>query len=232
MSERLEHLREFYRILGRLETAVGSPRCLGQSSGWDRWPSRGVYFFFEDGEHRTHSGAGPRVVRVGTHGLSANTKSTLWGRLVQHRGRSTSGLGNHRASIFRYLVGTALLNQAESDLRSWGEGSKADKGTRASERDIEVKVSAVIGAMHVLWLPLDDEPGPSSLRGYVERNAISLLSNFNRVPIDPPSPSWLGGFCTRDKVSKSGLWNQNHVTENLDQAFIEVLGRLVSSLKM
>jgi hypothetical protein len=38
-----------------------------------------------------------------------------------------------------------------------------------------------------LWLSVDDEPGPQSLRGCIERNAIALLSNYGKLPIDPPS---------------------------------------------
>jgi hypothetical protein len=41
------------------------------------------------------------------------------------------------------------------------------------------KVSEVIGKMSFLWLPIGDEPGPNSQRGYIERNVIALLSNAN-----------------------------------------------------
>jgi hypothetical protein len=70
--------------------------------------NRGVYFFFEGGELRSQSGSGGLVVRIGTHAVSVGSKSTLWGRLAQHRG-SLSGNGNHRGSIFRLWVGSALL---------------------------------------------------------------------------------------------------------------------------
>ena len=84
------------------------------------WPRRGVYFFFENGEPRSGTGAGPRVVRVGAHGLKNGARSTLWGRLSQHRGSSRSGLGNHRGSIFRLLVGVALANRNNIRSRSRG----------------------------------------------------------------------------------------------------------------
>ena len=32
--------------------------------------------------------------------------------------------------------------------------------------------------MPFLWLEVPDPPGPDSLRGYIERNAIVLLSNY------------------------------------------------------
>jgi hypothetical protein len=40
--------------------------------------------------------------------------------------------------------------------------------------------------MPFLWIAIDDEPGAKSLRGYVERNAIALLSNFEKEPLDAP----------------------------------------------
>jgi hypothetical protein len=48
-------------------------------------------------------------------------------------------------------------------------------------------VSEVIGKMSFLWLPVRDEPGPNSQRGYIERNVIALLSNDGKEPLDPPS---------------------------------------------
>ena len=85
--------------------------------------------------------------------------------------------------------------------------------------------------MRVLWLAIEDEPGAESLRGYVERNAIALLSNFTGEVIDPPSKDWLGLSCNRERVRKSCLWNSNHVDERYDPAFLETMERLVSSVK-
>jgi hypothetical protein len=67
-----------------------------------------VYFFFEDGEVRADGGL--RLVRVGTHALTATSKATLWGRLRQNRGQvggRSPGGGNHRGSVFRRHVGAA-----------------------------------------------------------------------------------------------------------------------------
>lgn len=66
---RLHDLRRFYSILHALKVRVGGCRQLDTCSGRMSWPSRGVYFFFEQGEVRTESGSGQRVVRVGTHAL-------------------------------------------------------------------------------------------------------------------------------------------------------------------
>ena len=66
--ERRAHITSFYALLDELTARTGGLQFL-QSPAARQWPKRGVYFFFEPGEVRTDSGAGPRVVRVGTHGL-------------------------------------------------------------------------------------------------------------------------------------------------------------------
>ena len=59
----------------------------------------------------------------------------------------------------------------------------------------------------------------------VERNAIALLSNLAKPPLDPPSGNWRGIACDRGKgrVRDSALWNQNHVDEAYNAAFLDVL---------
>ncbi len=91
-----------------------------------------------------------------------------------------------------------------------------------------MQVSDRIGEMPFLWLAIDDHPGPESLRGYIERNAIGLLSNFNQESLDPPSDTWLGRDSGRERVRRSGLWNNNHVDERYDALFLEQLERLVN----
>jgi hypothetical protein len=51
------------------------------------WPQRGVYFFTEEGERRHDTGEGLRIVRIGPHALKKGSRTTLWDRLSQHRGR-------------------------------------------------------------------------------------------------------------------------------------------------
>ncbi|WP_217898206.1 hypothetical protein [Zobellella denitrificans] len=100
------------------------------------------------------------------------------------------------------------------------------------ELEYEKRVSAVIGTMPFLWLDVDDESGPPNLRSFVERNAIALLSNYNKATLDSPSPEWLGRFSGRPKVRLSGLWNQNHVDEPYDPGFLDVLNHLVSQMDL
>jgi hypothetical protein len=224
---RLDDVAKFYAICGRLQEVIGGHRLLSSCGGRLLWPQRGVYFFMEEGEERSNSGSGPRIVRVGTHALKAGSSTTLWIRLSQHKGQEKSGRGNHRGSIFRLIVGTAL--NADETCPTWGQGNTADKNVRAAEAALEERVSRVIGAMRFTWIAIDDQPGPASMRGYIERNAIALLSNYGKPPIDPPSPGWLGHKCNREKVRASGLWNQNHVDEPYDPAFLTTFERLVES---
>ena len=84
--------------------------------------------------------------------------------------------------------------------------------------------------MSVVVLPVEDEPGPKSLRGFIERNAIALLSGYVEACIDPPSMDWLGFHSTRERVRRSGLWNSNHVEETPDPAFHATLRDLIAEV--
>ena len=93
----------------------------------------------------------------------------------------------------------------------------------AAEVPIEAFVSEYLGQLYFLWLPIDDEPGLDTLRRYIERNAIALTSGLLELMIDPPSPSCLGLRSGRDKVRRSGLWNQQHVGEDYEPHFLNIL---------
>lgn|GEM_PF-628488 len=222
------HLKRLYDLLNRLSSKVGGPRRLADCDSRTGWPQRGVYFFFEPGEMRP-SGS-PRVVRVGTHAVSAGSQSTLWGRLKQHRGNGkpgeAPGTGNHRGSIFRRHVGTALLRAGRHPpLSSWGDGSSASHEVTVLEEPLEQAVSTYVGQMPFLWLDADDEPSAQSVRGYIERNSIGLLSHA--VSIEPPSAGWLGRHAADERIRKSGLWNVNFVGDAYDPGFLDVFERLV-----
>ena len=231
-TNRREDLERFYQLLDQLSSGIKGPRLLSECSGTMDWPKRGVYFFFEPGEPR-EDGETPRVVRVGTHAISQGSSSTLWGRLRSHRGFLTgnhAGGGNHRGSVFRKLVGYSLLEKEErtSYFPTWGKGQSAEITVRDHEHPIEVEVSKHIRGMPFLWLGVDDEPGPASHRKMIERGAIALLSNRNKGEIvDPPSENWLGGWCPREAVHKSGLWNSQHTDEDYDAGFLRVFERYI-----
>lgn len=234
---RIADVVRFYALLDRLEQRLGGTRTLATFDSFGDWPHRGLYLFFDPSEVRQESGTGPRIVRVGTHALSAGSRSTLRQRLGQHRGHASGG-GNHRGSIFRLLVGQALLARGGlPQCNSWGVKGDAAKASAAlsigrgalatAEAPIEQAVSRYIADMPFLWLDINDEPGPNSLRGAIEHNTIALLSNHGRTPLDPPSPGWLGHSSDRPLVRGSDLWNQRHVEETHDPMFLDVVEKMI-----
>jgi hypothetical protein len=121
-------------------------------------------FFTEAGEDRVDTGPGRRIVRVGTHALKINAKTSLWTRLSKHRGQIRSGGGNHRGSIFRLLVGTALIAKHQYLVPTWDDRrASALTDVRAAELALEREVSKIIGAMQFIWVAVDDEPGSEVL---------------------------------------------------------------------
>ena len=236
--QRLDQINRFYDALHVLEDRLGGKRFLAECHGKMKWPRRGVYFFFELGEKRSTC-PDLRVARVGTHALKQGSRSTLWGRLRTHRGSLKGkhpGGGNHRGSIFRLHVGTAILKRGGLDYPTWGVGSSTSRKLRDLEYPVEKRVSQHIRLMPFVWLEVNDPPGPSSKRAYIERNSISLLSNFGRLgtasAIDPPSAGWLGHFCRSEMVRESGLWNVNHVAEeHVDAYFLQKLERRVRKVQ-
>lgn len=64
----------------------------------------------------------------------------------QHRGGNAGG-GNHRGSIFRLIVGTALVSKEPLlAVPTWDVGNSADRATREGEHAFESKMSEVIRA--------------------------------------------------------------------------------------
>lgn len=227
MSDPRADLDKFYTILSQLEASGQQGLRLDEYTGRSPFPLRGVYFFREPSEYRRSKPNSLRIVRVGTHAVSANSKSTLWGRLKTHLG-TRDGEGNHRGSIFRLHVGAALIARDGMPVPTWGVGSSTPPALRASvsaqdaEAACERKVSQYIGAMTVLWVDVPDEPGPDSGRALIERNAIALLSN-RFAPIESASAGWLGHHSPRDAIRRSNLWNLNHVDQTYDPRFLNDL---------
>ena len=230
-----DDLDHFYSLLARLAEMPGQGRRLSELPVCASMPERGVYFFHEPGEHRAANPNILRVVRVGTHAVSSGSKSTLHGRLKAHGGTRAGG-GNHRGSIFRRHVGEALLARDGLSLTTWGVGSSAppavrnSETARAAEAACEKRVSEYIGAMSVLWVNIPDDAGPGSVRAFIERNAIALLSN-RLAPIDGARENWLGRFSLRHEIRDSALWNMNFVEGVYDPMFLNKLESLVVQMR-
>jgi hypothetical protein len=228
-ADRHTHTDRFYQLLDDLAGRAHGPRRLRDCTGRDGWPPHGVYFFFEDGEVRANGL--PRVTRVGTHALTASSRTMLWTRLSQHRGRlsgANPGGGNHRGSIFRRHVGAALIQRGDWPnglLAAWLDDNRHPEWAEM-EASVEREVSGYIGAMPFLWLAVPDAAGGRAGRGLVERNSIALLS-ARTGGVDRPASGWLGHQAVSEKVRESGLWNVNHVDERYDPAFLVTVSTLV-----
>jgi len=226
---RLEDIKMFYALMDELAERVGGCRRLAYCTGKDGWPERGVYFFFEDGEFRTDSGDGHRVVRIGTHCVSEGSKTKLWNRLSQHRGTQSGG-GNHRGSVFRRLAGDALSRMyPDLQVASWLDRDAPRSSVKETEHLLECKVSAYIGNMPFLWIAIDDPASKRSRRAHIERNAIGLLSNYGKsASVDPHSKCWLGLHSSCEEVRASGLWNSDYVGDDYDPDFLNELKHFIS----
>ncbi len=226
-SPRLSDLNTFYKLLSKLGDGLGGVQSFKDFKPGPLFPKKGVYFFFEDSETRYNLELDLRVVRVGTHAVSSNSKSTLWQRLRSHRG-TADGNGSHRSSIMRLYVGASLIERSHGmiSVPTWGLGQSADNITRETEAELEKEVSAYIGNMKILWLSINDENSAMSDRAYIERNSIALLAGRNG-PLDLPSKNWLGNFCPNMSVRTSGLWNVDFVDNFYDEKFLEVFSQFV-----
>ena len=140
------------------------------------------------------------------------------------------------------IVGIALAQQLNLPLPdSWGVGGSGGEAAKrlninrdainTSESDLEASVSEYIGLMPFLWLDVGGATGPNSEHGLIELNAIALLSGHRGSAVDNPSDEWLGHRSDRERVRRSGLWNNNHVDELYDPLFLgEMETRIESSL--
>jgi hypothetical protein len=189
-------------------------------------PKQGVYFFFDEGERTNFSTGIPRLVRIGTHGVSAGSVATLRNRLRTHLG-TRAGAGNHRASVFRLHVGRAIIERdhLHDAYPHWGKGQSAHKEITEREVSLEAKVSEYIGNLRVLFIPVLDTAGTGSMRATIERQFISMFTE-DFCAIEESSPTWLGRFSDKSSIRNSGLWNVRDVGGEYDLKFIPLLDGL------
>jgi hypothetical protein len=238
LGNRLAFLNQCIRIYKRREAIARAYQLFGQIV--DRTglhplrdvlakdlPKQGVYFFFDDNEPTAFSDSVPRLVRVGTHGISAGSVATLRNRLRTHLG-TRSGAGNHRASVFRLHVGRALIKRGGLDdaYPNWGKGQSAPREITEREASLELKVSDYIGSLRVLFVPVLDLAGTGSMRATIERQFIAMFSE-NSCPVETSSPSWLGRFSDKASIRDSGLWNVRDVGSEYDMKFVPFLDSLL-----
>lgn len=179
------YLNKFYELINKLEKFESIDEFLKSEQKY----SKGVYFFFDPAE-KINNGYN-RIIRVGSHGLSAGVKSNLKGRLRQHKGFINGG-GNRRVSVFRRHVGNAIIKKENFDEN------------QVRDEVLEKMISDYINSLPLAVLLFEDD---ADKRRIFEKNSIRILSNcsenFNK--------DWLGSFSIDEKISKSGLWNIQHV---------------------
>ena len=216
-----------YSLLEQLRDQVGGSQYLSDCNGRMDWPDRGIYIFFAPDETR-QSADHQRITRVGTHAVSSGSGTKLWNRLISHRGTFSGKYadgGNHRGSVFRLRVGEAMIERdgLSDAFPEWGDGSSAGSDIREEELEHERRVSNFIRDLPFLWVKVDDEPGPDSRRAVIEQNLIAMLSNYNSSSADPRDSGWLGKHSPHQMIEESGLWNVNHVAEEYDPSFLDLL---------
>ena len=181
-------LNKFYELINKLEKFEFIDEFLKSEQKY----SKGVYFFFDPAE-KINNGYN-RIIRVGSHGLSGKSNSTLKGRLRQHKGFLNGG-GNRRVSVFRRHVGNAIIKKENFDEKE------------VQDEVLEKMISDYINSLPLAVLLFEDD---ADKRRIFEKNSIRILSNcsenFNK--------DWLGSFSIDEKISKSGLWNIQHVNIN------------------
>lgn len=186
-------------------------------------PSQGVYYFFDANEPTRYSANLPRLVRIGTHAISAGSKATLRDRLRAHFG-TNDGYGNHRSSVFRLHVGEAIIRR--DSLRSrypkWGSGQSADRSVSESERGLERMVSSYVSNLRLLCVDVSDTANKASARSKIERNSIALFTE-NLISLEPPSSEWLGLHSAHDVISSLGLWNIKETGGVADLSIVKVI---------
>jgi len=224
IRQRRRAIARSYEMFGQLANRMGLHKLRDILA--EELPKQGVYFFFDDGEPTTFSTSIPRLVRIGTHGVSAGSVATLRNRLRTHLGTRT-GAGNHRASVFRLHVGRAIIERdlLEKDFPNWGKGQSAPKEITGREALLEAKVSEYIGNLRVLVVPVLDTAGTGSMRATIERQFISMFTE-NLCAIEISSPTWLGRFSDKPSIRNSGLWNVRDVGGEYDLKFLALLDGL------
>lgn len=131
---------------------------------------------------------------------------------------------SHRGRLPHHVRARRPNRERASGASSWGAS------LRASPRGVCLGRSGQVRRARVREELAFGPAGTSSPRSIIESNAVALLSNRHKPPIDPPSPNWLGLYAQRAEIRESGLWNVNYVDQPYDPAFIELLDSFVAAM--
>jgi hypothetical protein len=205
MSAKCEQLHSWFNNMER------NTFCTGYA---DHIPQNGIYIMFEKGEKAHHA---DRIVRIGTHNIRTDSKSTLKDRLDEH-------ISQNGRSVFRNKIGNAIINKSrsegpsfwsEEDLKdwnkSWGNGVLRkhkrfqQRGRSRQFEEIDKLISEYIRKnISFVCIEINDKKS----RKLFEARLISTISNCTECQ---HSEHWLGDYSTKEKVRKSGLWQENEL---------------------
>ncbi len=213
-------INTFYDILHYYSDKYGLIKDFSSFTNKEKCPKQGLYIFLHKDEKRLLDPTRIRIARVGTHAVSQNSKTLLWHRLKTHKG-TNSGYGNHRSSIFRSYVGSAIIEREKLGVITWNKKTIISSETQ-NEKEIEKRVSEYINDnFQLICLDIPGEALKTNDRAYIERNLIALLSNSLKFSDTPPA-NWLGSYAPNELVKKSGLWNVNHTEEMVTNDFYDI----------
>ena len=217
-SAQLPLLKECHRYLDRIDAVSNLYGTFDRLNGRSKilplrealrstLPEQGVYFFFDPTEPTRFSDSQCRLVRIGTHAISAGSKATLRDRLRAHLGTS-DGFGNHRSTVFWLHVGEALIRRdgLRERFPDWGSGQSSSTAVRENERPLEKMVSEIIGNLLVGFIAIADRSIKTSARSTIERLTIALFTESFQ-PVEDPTPHWLGLHSQHEIIASTGLWN-------------------------
>jgi hypothetical protein len=183
-------------------------------------PLNGIYIFFEKGElaHGVN-----RVVRIGTH----KGRDQLRSRLQEHFVNK-----NKDRSIFRKNIGRVLLAKDNDQyLKVWEEDcttkEKRDKCPhlldRQKQNEIEKRVSIIFPSCDICIQKRNEIEERVSC--YMQNNfsfavfavdskekrlelESKIISTISHCEDCQQSKNWLGNYSPKEKIRKSGLWQE------------------------
>ena len=192
MIDKSQIVDEIYGLVEQL------PRFDSQTPA-EELPENGIYFFFERGETVKWRGkVVDRIVRVGTHMKDGRFKK----RIRQHYGNVKSLHGNKNGSVFRRVLGGALLRKDDPNdprLKDW----ETQGGPSFAE--VEERTSQVLRS-NFTFCCLRVDSGEE--RKNLESGLIGLLAQH---PLAKFSEEWLGKYAASEEIKRTGLWNTQHV---------------------
>lgn len=170
----------------------------GKSFGFDynknELPDFGVYIFYEKGEFAF---GGNRIVRIGITIGYYDVTGKVVGKTLHDRIKNHYK-GSKRKSVFRRKIGETFLSNDLDAVKKWN--NKESKNL-----EIEEEVSNyMVRNMTFKVIEIYDV----KKREELEKRLIGTVSNCKNCC---PSENWFGKNSPKEKIRKSGLWQEDHL---------------------